>query len=103
MNIQQMMKQAQTLQKKMSDMQNQLETVEVMGVAGGGLVKITATAKGVFKNIKIDPSLLVKEEVDMLEDLILAALLDTKRKADSAVNDVMGSMGVPPDMMKMMS
>ena len=103
MNIQQMMKQAQNLQKKMADLQNQLEDMEVTGSSGGGLVKITATAKGVFKKIKIDPSLLVKEEVDMLEDLIIAALADTKRKADEMVNDHMGSMGVPPDIMKMMS
>ncbi|WHQ46902.1 MAG: YbaB/EbfC family nucleoid-associated protein [Candidatus Midichloria sp.] len=103
MNIQHMMKQAQMLQKKMNDIQQQLENVEVTGSAGGGLVTCVTTAKGVIKKVNINKDLMNPEEVEVLEDLICASLSDAKRKADELVNQNMSSFGLPPDMMKMMS
>ncbi|MDJ1304716.1 MAG: YbaB/EbfC family nucleoid-associated protein [Candidatus Midichloria sp.] len=98
-----MMKQAQMLQKKMNDMQQQLENVEVIGSAGGGLVTCVTTAKVVIKKVSINKDLMNPEEVEVLEDLICAALSDARRKADELVNQSMSSLGLPPDMMKMMS
>ena len=69
-NIGNMMKQAQQLQKKMAEVQEKLNSIEVEGVSGGGLVKVFATAKGDIKRINIDDSLLKKEEKEMMEDLI---------------------------------
>jgi DNA-binding YbaB/EbfC family protein len=100
MNMQQMMKQVQALQKKMQEMQEKMDTAEVTGTAGGGMVEVTATGKGDIKRIKIDKSLLVPEEVEVLEDLIVAALNNAKKNADSSLNDTMKSLGISPDMMK---
>ena len=72
-NIGNMMKQAQQLQKKMAEAQEKLNSIEVEGNSGGGLVKIIATAKGEFKHIMIDDSLMTKEDKEMTEDLIIAA------------------------------
>ena len=102
MNFQNMMKQAQALQKKMADMQQQLEKVDVVGSAAGGLVTCVATAKGEIKKFSIDSSLLDPEEKEMLEDLLVAVCTDAKRKADEAVSSMMGDMGVSPEMLKMM-
>ena len=71
-NFGNMMKQAQQLQKKMAEAQDKLNDIEVEGTSGGGLVKVTATAKGVFKLISIDDSLLKSDEKEILEDLIIA-------------------------------
>ena len=73
MNIQGIMKQAQMMQKKMEEAQEKLAQQEITGTSGGGLVKITLNGKFEAKKIEIDKSLLVPEEVDILEDLILAA------------------------------
>ncbi|HTZ37586.1 MAG TPA: YbaB/EbfC family nucleoid-associated protein, partial [Stellaceae bacterium] len=70
-NLGQLMKQAQQMQQKMADMQAQLESVEMTGVAGGGLVQVTLNGKSDLKKIKIDKSLLVPDEVEVVEDLIL--------------------------------
>ena len=95
-----MMKQAAQLQSKMKAMQDELELVEVEGLSGGGLVTIRMTAKMDVKAIKIDPSLMKPEENDILEDLLIAALGDAKRKAEAAMAEKMqsltGGMGLPP-------
>ena len=95
-----MMKQAAQLQSKMKAMQDELEHVEVEGLSGGGLVTIRMTAKMDVKAIKIDPSLMKPEENDILEDLLIAALGDAKRKAEAAMAEKMqsltGGMGLPP-------
>ena len=77
-----LMKQAQGLQKKMADAQAELETLQVEGASGGGVVKVVASAKGAVKSVRIDPSLLVPGEVEILEDLLVAALNDASGKAE---------------------
>ena len=101
MNMEEMLKKAQeaaeTIQKQMGEAQAKLDTVEVEGVSGGGLVKITATAKGRIKAIHIDDSLIVPADKQMLEDLLAAAFNDAREKADAASNEEMGKMtsGLP--------
>ena len=95
-----MMKQAAQLQSKMKAMQDELEHVEVEGLSGGGLVTIRMTAKMDVKGIRIDPSLIKADEVEILEDLLITALGDAKRKAEAAMAEKMqtltGGMGLPP-------
>lgn len=102
MNIQKMMKQAQQMQKKMEDAQAQLENLEIEGASGGGMVKITLTGKGIAKNISIDKEIVDPNDVEMLEDLIVAAINDAKNKIDNetsgAMNDAMGGISLPPGM-----
>ena len=101
-NFGNMMKQAQQLQKKMAEAQDKLNDIEVEGTSGGGLVKVTATAKGVFKLISIDDSLLKSDEKEILEDLIIAAINDAKQKGETAAQEEMksitGGMPLPPGM-----
>ena len=95
-----LMKQAQEMQKRMSEAQARLEDLEVVGEAGAGMIKITLTAKGEMRGLSIDPSVIDKDEAEVLEDLIKAAHADAKRKADEAQAEVMGEatkgMGLPP-------
>jgi nucleoid-associated protein EbfC len=97
-----LMKQAQDMQKKMADMQAQLETLEFEGSAGGGLVKVVMTAKNVLKSVKIDPSLMVQGEEEILEDLVISASNDARNKAERAVQekmaDVTRGLPIPPGM-----
>lgn len=97
-----LMKQAQGLQKKMEDAQAELDTLEVQGASGGGLVRITTSAKGAAKSVSIDPSLLVPGEAEILEDLIVAALNDARGKAERLVAERMQSvtagLPLPPGM-----
>lgn len=88
----QMLQQAQKLQKQMDDMQKQLESIEVEGASGGGMVKVTVTGKSDLKRLKIDPSLLDPAEVEMLEDLIVAAVHDAKSKADNQASSEMSKL-----------
>tara|TARA_Y100000996_G_C22522503_1_gene643067 strand:+ start:364 stop:687 length:324 start_codon:yes stop_codon:yes gene_type:complete len=101
-NFGNMMKQAQQLQKKMAEAQDKLNDIEVEGSSGGGLVKVTATAKGSFKRILIDESLLKKDEKEILEDLIIAAINDAKLKGEAAAQEEMksitGGLPLPPGM-----
>ena len=101
-NIGNMMKQAQQLQKKMAEAQEKLNLIEVEGISGGGLVKVIATAKGDIKRINIDESLLKKEEKEMTEDLIIAAINDAKQKGEIASQEEMksitGGLPLPPGM-----
>ena len=88
---------AERIQQQMGEAQAKLDTIEVEGVAGGGLVKITATAKGRIRRVTIDDSLMAVSEKQMLEDLVAAALNDARVKADAASNAEMGKMteGLP--------
>ncbi len=88
----QMLQQAQKLQKQMDDMQKQLDSVEVEGASGGGMVKAVVTGKGDLKRISIDPSLVDPAEVEMLEDLIVAAVHDAKSKADNQASSEMSKL-----------
>ena len=101
-NIGNMMKQAQQLQKKMAEVQEKLNSIEVEGVSGGGLVKVFASAKGEVKRIIIDDSLMIKEEKEMTEDLIVAAINDAKKKGEVAsqeeMKSVTGGIPLPPGM-----
>lgn len=85
-NIAQMMKQAQALQSKMADLQEQLKEYQDEGSSGAGMVKMTINGKGEIVSLKIDPSLLNPSEVDILEDLIIAAFRDGKEKVETYVN-----------------
>ncbi len=89
MNIQGIMKQAQMMQKKMEEAQAKLAQQEITGTSGGGLVKITLNGKFEAKKVELDKSLLVPEEVDILEDLILAAYNDAHAKVDTAMSEGM--------------
>ena len=88
---------ANTIQQQMSDAQAKLDSIEVQGVAGGGLVKITATAKGRIRKVDIDDSLMQPSEKQMREDLVAAAINDARVKADQVSNEEMGKMteGLP--------
>jgi nucleoid-associated protein EbfC len=98
-----MMKQAQELQSKMQAMQNELGNVEVEGISGGGLVSVRMTAKMDVKAVKIDPSLMKPEEREVVEDLVVTALADAKRKAEIAMQEKMqslaGGLGLPPGLL----
>jgi nucleoid-associated protein EbfC len=98
-----MMKQAAQLQSKMQAMQEELANVEVEGTSGGGLVAVRMTAKMEVKAVKIDPSLVKPEEVEILEDLLVTALGDARRKAESAMQEKMqsltGGLGLPPGLL----
>ena len=83
---------AETVQAQMAEAQAKLDTVEVEGISGGGLVRITASAKGRIKAIAIDDSLMVPADKQMLEDLLAAAFNDAREKADQASNAEMGKM-----------
>jgi nucleoid-associated protein EbfC len=95
-----MMKQAAQLQSKMKEMQDQLDHIEVEGVSGGGLVSIRMTAKMEVKAVKIDPSLMKADEREILEDLLVTALGDARRKAEAAMQEKMqvltGGLSLPP-------
>lgn len=99
-NLGQMMKQVQDMQAKMADMQAKLADMEVTGAAGGGMVKASLNGKGVVKGIKIDPSLMVPADVEVLEDLLVAALNDAKNKVDDysqgEMSKLTGGLPLPP-------
>lgn len=96
-----MMKQAQDMQSKMAQMQDDLQTIIVTGESGAGLVKATATAKGDLTGLEIDPSIFVPSEKEVAEDLILAAIKDAQAKAADRAKAEMGKitegLGLPAD------
>ena len=96
-----MMKSAQELQTKMAEMQEELHNVMVVGEAGAGLVKATASAKGELKELNIDPSIFSGDDKEVVEDLILAAIKDAQAKATVKAQEEMTnlteSMGLPKD------
>jgi DNA-binding YbaB/EbfC family protein len=91
-SIQDIMKAAQNVQEELQKAQAKLETIEVEGASGGGLVRVRATAKGRILKVEIDPSLMVPADKDMLEDLVAAAFNDAREKADAASNAEMQKM-----------
>ena len=95
-----MMKKAAELQSKMKAMQDELDHVEVEGTSGGGLVSVRMTAKGEVKAVKVDPSLAKENEIEILEDLLVTAMNDARRKAEAAMQEKMqaltGGLGLPP-------
>ena len=95
-----LMKQAAELKSKMEALQSELDHVEVEGSAGGGLVSVRLTAKGEAKGMRIDPSLLKPEEKEILEDLIVAAYGEARRKAEvllqQKMQDLTGGLPLPP-------
>ena len=95
-----MMKKAAELQSKMKAMQDELDHIEVEGSSGGGLVSVRMTAKGEVKSVTIDPSLMKADEIEILEDLLVTALNEARRKAEAAMQDKMqtltGGLGLPP-------
>lgn len=95
-----MMKQAAELQSKMKALQDELDHVEVEGLSGGGLVTVRMTAKMEVKSVKIDASLMKPEEREVVEDLVVTALGDAKRKAEAAMQEKMaaltGGLKLPP-------
>ena len=97
-----MMKKAQEMQTKMAEMQEQLETMTVVGESGAGLVKATATAKGELTALDIDPSIFSGDEKEVVEDLILAAIKDAQQKAAEKSQEEMGKLteglGLPAGM-----
>lgn len=99
MNFDEIMKQAQAMQAKMAEMQSGLDTVEVEGRSGGGLLTVVLTGKGDMKRVKIDPSLVSPDEAEVLEDLIVAAHRDAKAKLEVRLAEEMqkaaGGLGLP--------
>jgi DNA-binding YbaB/EbfC family protein len=97
-----MMKQAAQLQTKMQEMQAELDAITVEGAAGGRLVSVTLTAKGDLKAVRIDPSLVKPDEKEIVEDLIVTAHADARRKAEVVLQDKMkgltGGLPLPPGM-----
>ncbi len=99
-NLGQMMKQAQEMQAKMTEMQDALGNLEVTGSAGAGMVEVTLTGKNEARRIKIDPSLAGPDDIEVLEDLIVAAINDAKAKVEVRVQEKMseltGGLQLPP-------
>jgi hypothetical protein len=99
-NLSQMMKQAQDMQARMQAMQERLEEEEVLGASGGGMVSVTLNGKGALKRIRIDPTLVNAEDVEMLEDLIVAAFADGKAKVEALaaekMSELTGGLQLPP-------
>ncbi|MEP7030686.1 MAG: YbaB/EbfC family nucleoid-associated protein [Pseudolabrys sp.] len=97
-----LMKQAAQLQSKMQAMQADLDTIQVDGSAGGGLVGVTLSAKGDLKAVRIDDSLMKPPEKEILEDLLVAAHADARRKAEAVLAEKMkavtGGLPLPPGM-----
>ena len=95
-----LMKQAAQMQTKMQELQAELDQTEVEGTAGGGMVTVVLSGKGDLKGVKIDPSLLKPGEKEIVEDLLVAAHADARRKAEAVVQDKMksltGGLPLPP-------
>jgi nucleoid-associated protein EbfC len=101
-NIAGLMKQASQMQQKMEEMQARLAAAEIQGVAGAGMVSLVINGKGEMKSIKIDPKLADPAEMEMLQDLIVAAAADARRKMEAAAAEEMqkitGGLNLPPGM-----
>jgi DNA-binding YbaB/EbfC family protein len=95
-----MMKQAAQLQSKMQELQAELDQMAIEGTAGGGMVTVTLTGKGDLKGVRIDDSLIKPGEKEILEDLLVAAHADAKRKSEALLQDKMkaltGGLPLPP-------
>lgn len=98
-NMNKMMKQAQKMQKQMADLQAELEEREVEATAGGGMIKVVATGKQELKSVEINPEALDPDDVELLQDMILAAVNEALRKAQEMTQEEMkkitGGMNIP--------
>ncbi len=98
----QLLQQAQQMQQRMQDVQQQLEELEVEGSSGGGMVKVVYSGKGDVRRLNIDPSLIAPDDKEMLEDLIVAACNDARKKVEDAAAQKMagvtGGLSLPPGM-----
>ena len=101
-NLGALMKQAQQMQQKMADLQAQLETVEMTGVAGSGMVQLTLNGKGDLKRIKIDKTVLDPSDSEVVEDLIVAAFNDARQKVnahnEAEMHKLTGGLNLPGGM-----
>lgn len=101
-NLGNMLKQAQQMQSRMQEMQATLEATEVEGQAGAGLVKVRLTGKGDLRRVTIDPSLMIADEREVLEDLLVAAHADAKQKVEATMAEEMqkatAGINLPPGM-----
>jgi nucleoid-associated protein EbfC len=99
-NLGNMLKEAQKLQSRMAEMQAKLAETEISGAAGAGMVTVTLNGKGEMRAIKIDPSLAEPGEIEVLEDLIVAAFNDAKTRLEAQLQEEMGKltggMSLPP-------
>jgi nucleoid-associated protein EbfC len=97
-----MMKQVGQMQARLKEVQDELARAEIEGQSGGGLVRITLDGKGEVKRVRIDPSLMKPDDVEIVEDLIVAAATDARGKADAAMQEKMaevtGGLPLPPGM-----
>ncbi len=95
-----LMKQAAELKSRMEAMQTELDHIEVEGTAGGGMVTVKLTAKGEMKSVQVDASLMKPDEKEIVEDLLVAAHADARRKAEALMQDKMksiaGGLPLPP-------
>ena len=95
-----LMKQAAELKSKMEAMQAELDQLEVEGTAGGGMVTVRMSAKGEMKALSVDPSLMKPDEKEIVEDLVVAAHADARRKAEALLQEKMkaltGGLPLPP-------
>jgi DNA-binding YbaB/EbfC family protein len=97
-----LMKQAAELKSKMETMQSELDRIEVEGAAGGGLLKVTLSGKGDLKHAQVDESLLKPDQKEIIEDLMVAAHADARRKLETLLQEKMqsltGGLPLPPGM-----
>jgi nucleoid-associated protein EbfC len=97
-----MMKQVGQMQARLKEMQDELQKAEIEGQSGGGLVHVTVDGRGELKRVRIDPSLMKPDEVEILEDLIVAAATDAKAKVDNVMQakmaEITGGLPIPPGM-----
>ena len=101
-NLADIMKQVQSMQTRMGDMQTKLEAMTVTGQSGGGLVKVTMNGKASVQSVSIDPSLMTADEREILEDLLVAAHADAKNKVEviaaEEMQSITGGLPLPPGM-----
>ena len=99
-NLGQLMKQAQEMQTKMAEMQQRLVDVEITGSAAAGMVIVVMNGKGEMRKVKIDPTLIIPDEAEVLEDLIVAAQNDARTKVDAYMQEesskMMAGVELPP-------
>ena len=101
-DINKIMQQAQEMQNKMAEIQQNLSSIEVSGNSGGGVVEVTLSGKGDAKKIKIDPSVIDSKDIEVLEDLVVAAINDARAKLEKKISEEMskvtGGLKLPPGM-----
>ncbi len=95
LNLADMMKQAQAMQARMQEVQDEVAQKSVEATAGGGMVTVTANGKGEVTAVKLDPSLLADGDVEVLEDLVLAAVNEAHRRADEMMKSALARIAGP--------